>query len=92
VFGQLDNEITVEIQATPEASEIFWNFPAFDVQRDGEGNVRGKIQVGNLKALGRHVSRYSGEVRVLSPSTAKASVTQFANNAISGARPPEDQD
>jgi len=51
VFGQLENEITVEIQATPESSEIFWNFPAFDVQRDGEGNVKGKIQVGNLKAL-----------------------------------------
>jgi len=92
VFGQLENEITVEIQATPESSEIFWNFPAFDVQRDGEGNVKGKIQVGNLKALGRHVSRYAGEVRVLSPSSAKASVKQFANNAFSGTQPPEDQD
>jgi proteasome accessory factor C len=92
VFGQLENEITVEIQATQEASEIFWNFPAFDIQRDAEGNIIGKIQVGNLRALGRHVSRYAGQVRVISPSSAVATVRQFALNAISDPSAPEDQD
>lgn len=92
VFGQIENETTVEIFATQEASEIFWNFPAVDIHRDAEGNVTGKIQVGSLKALGRHVARYAGKARVLSPSSAVDAVRQFAQNARSGSIPPEDQD
>ena len=92
VFGQIENETTVEIFATQEASEIFWNFPAVDIQRDAEGNVTGKIQVGSLKALGRHVARYSGQVRVLSPGSAIEAVRQFALHARNGSMTPEDQD
>jgi proteasome accessory factor C len=92
VFGQIENETTVEIFATQEASEIFWNFPAIDIHRDAEGNVTGKIQVGSLKALGRHVARYAGQARVLSPSSAVEAVRQFAINARSGSWAPEDQD
>jgi predicted DNA-binding transcriptional regulator YafY len=92
VFGQIENETTVEIFATQEASEIFWNFPALDIHRDTEGNVTGKIQVGSLKALGRHVARYSGQARVISPSSAIEAVRQFALNARSRSWTPEDED
>jgi proteasome accessory factor C len=92
VFGQIENETTVKIRATHEASEIFWNFPATDIQRDTEGNVTGKIQVGSVKALGRHVARYAGQVRVLSPESAVEAVRQFAIHARHGSLTPEDQD
>jgi proteasome accessory factor C len=92
VFGQIENETTVEIFASHEASEIFWNFPATDIQRDTEGNVTGNIQVGSLKALGRHIARYAGQVRVLSPESAIDAVRQFALHARNGATTPEDQD
>ena len=88
----MKNETTVEIFASHEASEIFWNFPATDIQRDTEGNVTGKIQVGSLKVLGRHIARYAGQVRVLSPESAIEAVRQFALHARNGSMTPEDQD
>lgn len=92
VFGALTNELTVEISATPEASEIFWNFPAFDLKSQPDGGTIGKIQVGNLQALGRHVTRYGGEVVVLGPKEARAAVKAFAERAIAGQEEPGDQD
>ena len=82
VFGTVSDELTVEIKASSEASEIFWNFPAFDLVRASDGSSSGKIRVGNLQALGRHVCRYGGEVEVLSPSEARAAVKEFAAKAV----------
>ncbi len=92
VFGALATELTVEITASSEASEIFWNFPSFDLKKEASGSTTGKIQVGNLQALGRHVSRYGGEVVVLAPQSARQAVSEFARLAMTGYGGPGDED
>ena len=92
VFGAITDELTVEISATAEASEIFWNFPAFDIRCQQDGSSLGKIRVGNLQALGRHVTRYGGQVVVVGPPEAKAAVKEFAVRALSGQTEPKDED
>ena len=82
VFGDGHKEQRVKIAAQPEASEIFWNFPSYsEIVREGDELV-GYILVGSLRALGRHVARYGGMVRVLEPAEAKEAVRQFANAAM----------
>lgn len=92
VFGTISDELIVEIQASSEASEIFWNFPAVDVKRNQDGSSTGQIRVGNLQALGRHVCRYGGEVVVLGPPEARAAVTDFASRALGDERVAENED
>lgn len=90
VFGDGHKEQRVKIAAMPEASEIFWNFPSFsEITREGEELV-GHILVGSLRALGRHVARYGGMVRVIEPPEAKVAVAQFASAAL--AKNPGDED
>lgn len=82
VFGDGHKEQLVKIAAKPEAAEIFWNFPSYsDVSRQGDELI-GFILVGSLRALGRHVARYGGLVRVLEPKEARDAVRQFAQNAL----------
>ncbi|NCW29601.1 MAG: WYL domain-containing protein, partial [Actinobacteria bacterium] len=64
VFGEVTEEQIVEIAASAEAAEIFWNFPvAGNTKRTGD-QLQGSIRVGNLEALGRHVAKYGGMVKV----------------------------
>ncbi|MDG2497188.1 MAG: WYL domain-containing protein [Aquiluna sp.] len=92
VFGAVSDELIVEIQASSEASEIFWNFPALDVKKAADGSSSGKIRVGNLQALGRHVCRYGGEVLVLGPPEAREAVTAFARKALGDQSIAENED
>jgi len=92
VFGEVSTETLVKISAQPEASEIFWNFPSVgQLSQVGEQLV-GEIMVGSLKALGRHVARYGGLVRVISPQSAVDSVRDFAASAMLRPESPEDED
>lgn len=87
VFGTKSQETVVLISAKPEAAEIFWNFPSFnEIRREGEELV-GEIMVGSLRALGRHIARYGGLVRVIEPAEAKNAVHEFAQNALSNSTP-----
>ena len=90
VFGTKSQETVVLISAKPEAAEIFWNFPSFnEIRREGEELV-GEIMVGSLKALGRHIARYGGLVRVMEPEQAKEAVRNFAQNALSNSLPKDE--
>lgn len=90
VFGDGHKEQLVKISAMPEAAEIFWNFPSYsDITQVGEELV-GQILVGSLRALGRHVARYGGLVRVLEPAAAVTAVREFASGAQ--AQTPKDED
>jgi len=48
--------------------------------------------VGSLKALGRHISRYGGLVRVIEPEAARVAVRDFAASALRPRANPEDED
>lgn len=92
VFGDGAREITVKIAADPEAAEIFWNFPSYSNLTTRDGQIVGEIMVGSLRALGRHITRYGGLVRVLEPQEAKLAVKAFAAAALSPQQAPENED
>lgn len=92
VFGEVSSETLVKIAAQPEASEIFWNFPSVGILSQVADELVGEIMVGSLRALGRHVARYGGLVRVLSPQPAVDAVREFARSALTQPAAPGDED
>ena len=50
--------------------------------KEVDGGLIGEIRVGNLRALGRHVARYGGDVLVLGPAEARQAVVEYAQNAL----------
>jgi predicted DNA-binding transcriptional regulator YafY len=82
VFGEGHGELEVTIAAQPEAEQIFWNFPTSGPQRGEDGRTVGKILVGNLRALPRHIVRYGGLVEVLAPKEAREEVRLFAQRVL----------
>ncbi len=92
VFGDGAREISVKIAADPEAAEIFWNFPSYSNLTNKDGEIVGEILVGSLRALGRHITRYGGMVRVLEPQEARAAVKAFAQAALVPQPTPQDED
>lgn len=78
VFGGSVDEQEIKIAAEPEASEIFWNFPvAVEPVLEG-GRWVGKIRVGSIAGLPRHIVRFGGMVEVLEPKSAREIVRDFA--------------
>jgi proteasome accessory factor C len=82
VFEGGEDQHLVQIQCTKSASEIFWNFPLSREPQEVEGGLMGEIRVGNLRALGRHVARYGGDVLVIGPAEARQAVVDYAQNAL----------
>lgn len=92
VFGDAGQEQLVDIVASAEAAEIFWNFPVRGTPKRKGDQIEGTILVGSLAALGRHVAKYGGMVKVISPESARQSVRDFAKRALLGAAAPGDED
>lgn len=92
VFGTLTRELSVKIAAEPEAAEIFWNFPSYSQVTNEGGKLVGEIMVGSLQALGRHITRYGGLVKVLEPAEAIEAVRAFAQSALVPTLAPENED
>lgn len=82
VFEGGEDQHLVQIQSTKSASEIFWNFPLSREPQEVEGRLIGEIRVGNLRALGRHVARYGGDVLVIGPAEARQAVVEYAESAL----------
>lgn len=78
VFGVNVDEQVVKIAAEPEASEIFWNFSVASEPTLENGRWVGKIRVGSLSGLPRHIVRFGGMVEVLEPKAARDLVRDFA--------------
>lgn len=92
VFGTDSTELSVKIAAEPEAAQIFWNFPSYSQVSTKDGMLVGDISVGSLQALGRHITRYGGLVRVLEPPEAVRAVREFAQAALLPEMAPENED
>lgn len=82
VFDSATDQHLVQIQCSKSASEIFWNFPLNAEPSEVDGELVGEIRVGNLRALGRHIARYGGQVKVLGPIEAKQAVVEYAKSAL----------
>lgn len=89
VFGGSVDEQEIKIAAEPEAAEIFWNFPVSGEPTLESGRWVGKIRVGSLTGLPRHIVRFGGMVEVLEPKSARAMVRDFALTTLNR---PEVQD
>ena len=89
VFGGSVDEQEIKIAAEPEAAEIFWNFPVSGEPTLENGRWVGKIRVGSLVGLPRHIVRFGGMVEVLEPKSARAMVRDFALQTLNR---PEVQD
>lgn len=83
VFGGKEEGQVVTLAADPEATEIFWNFPVASEPLLEKGRWIGKIRVGSLSGLPRHVVRYGGMVEVLEPKAARKLVRDFAEQTLS---------
>lgn len=92
VFGNRVEEQVVTLSADPEASEIFWNFPLAAEPEFRAGRYVGKIRVGGLVALPRHIVRYGGMVEVIEPKVARELVAEFAKSALGEEKTPKDED
>ncbi|HEY7854427.1 MAG TPA: WYL domain-containing protein [Aquiluna sp.] len=92
VFGTESAELSVKISAEPEAAQIFWNFPSYSQVSTKDGRLVGEISVGSLQALGRHITRYGGLVKVIEPPEAVRAVREFAQAALLPERAPENED
>lgn len=92
VFGSTERETSVVIAADPEAREIFWNFPSYSNIKSVNDELVGEIMVGSLRALGRHIARYGGLVRVVEPEEARQAVLGFAKAALNQGAKPENED
>ena len=92
VFGNRVEEQVVTLAAEPEASEIFWNFPLAEEPVIKNGKYVGKIRVGGLAGLPRHIVRYGGMVEVIEPKEARRLVVEFALTALGESSSPKDED
>lgn len=92
IYGEANQQIEVQVIAKPEAAEIFWNFPTSQRPEFVSGEYHGTIRIGDLASLGRHITRYGGQVRVIAPQEAKQAVFDFAQSALSGIQKPENED
>ncbi len=92
IFGDRTEEQVVTISAEPEAVEIFWNFPIVAEPKISAGKYVGKIRVGGLDGLPRHIVRYGGMVEVLEPKEARARVLEFAQASMQDSPKVRDED
>jgi len=92
IFGDRPDEQVVTLFAEPEAAEIFWNFPVVTEPVLKDGRYVGKIRVGGLTGLPRHVVRYGGMVEVLEPREARKLVLEFAKASLDESQTVKDED
>lgn len=92
IYGEANQQLEVQVAAKPEAAEIFWNFPTSQRPELISGEFVGTIRIGNLASLGRHITRYGGQVRVIAPQEARRAVLEFAQTALAGIQKPKDED
>jgi proteasome accessory factor C len=79
--NEADTVVTLEVD--PEAYSLIFDFkPLEEPESVGKSIKRFKINVGDVRNLGRVVARFGGAARVIAPEVARQSVRDFALNAL----------
>ena len=79
--GESDVEVVLEVE--PEAYSLIQDFrPLQKPEVVSAHSRRFKVKVGDVRVLGRIISRFGGAARVVSPEHARAAVHRFALDAL----------
>lgn len=77
-----ETDVVVTVEVDPEAYSLINDFAAEDIQPFADNRTRAKIKVGYLPNLGRVIAHYGGAARVIEPEVARATVRNYALNAL----------
>ena len=93
IYVASETDTTVTIEVDPEAFSLISDFkPAEEPESVGKFSKRFKVKVGDVRNLGRIITKFGGSARVVSPESAKLAVREFALNALGQASPSSPKD
>ena len=93
VYHSSETDTLVTIEVNPEAYSLMVDFrPVEEPEIVSQYVKRFKILVGDVRNLGRIVSRFGGAARVVAPDSAKVAVREFALKAIGELKPTQPKD
>lgn len=93
VYHSSETDTLVTIEVDPEAYSLMVDFrPVEEPEGVSQYVKRFKILVGDVRNLGRIVSRFGGAARVVAPDSAKVAVREFALKAIGELKPTQPKD
>jgi proteasome accessory factor C len=83
IYTANDSDTVVTLEVDPEAYSLIFDFKPLEEPESVDKTVRRfKINVGDVRNLGRVIARFGGAARVISPEIARQSVRDFALNAL----------
>ncbi len=83
IYTSSETDTVVTLEVDPEAYSLIYDFkPVEEPESVNKTVKRFKIQVGDVRNLGRVIARFGGAARVISPEIARQSVRDFALNAL----------
>jgi proteasome accessory factor C len=83
IYTAAETDTVVTLEVDPEAYSLIFDFkPVEDPENVSKTVKRFKIQVGDVRNLGRVIARFGGAARVIAPETARTAVRDFALNAL----------
>lgn len=83
IYTASETDTVVTLEVDPEAYSLIFDFKPIEEPENVSKTVkRFKINVGDVRNLGRVIARFGGAARVVSPEVARLSVRDFALNAL----------
>jgi len=83
IYTAAETDTVVTLEVDPEAYSLIFDFkPVEEPENVSKTVKRFKIQVGDVRNLGRVIARFGGAARVIAPETARTAVRDFALNAL----------
>lgn len=83
IYTANETDTVVTLEVDPEAYSLIYDFKPVDEPESVSKTVkRFKINVGDVRNLGRVIARFGGAARVISPEIARQTVRDFALNAL----------
>lgn len=83
IYTPGENDVEVVLEVEPEAYSLMHDFRPVEKPESVSAHVkRFKVKVGDVRVLGRIISRFGGAARVISPPEAREAVKVFALEAI----------
>lgn len=83
IYTAAETDTVVTLEVDPEAYSLIFDFKPVEEPISISKTVKSfKIRVGDVNNLGRVIARFGGAARVIAPEIARASVRDFALNAL----------
>jgi proteasome accessory factor C len=83
IYTAAESDTVVTLEVDPEAYSLIFDFKPVEEPISVSKTVKSfKISVGDVNNLGRVIARFGGAARVIAPEVARASVRDFALNAL----------